>query len=101
MPRTVTIRHSATGQPVLSGVRWAADFASRLRGFMFRRGLAPGEALLMVEPRESRAGTSIHMFFVGFPLGVVWLDNGGRVVDKVEAQPWRPAYAPRAPARYI
>lgn len=101
MPRTITITHSATGQPLLQHVRWAADFAGRLRGFMFRRALAPGEALLMVEPRESQVGTSIHMFFVGFPLGVVWLNQAGQVVDKVEALPWRPYYAPRAPARYI
>jgi uncharacterized protein len=101
MPRTITIRHLATGQSLLHSVRWGASFASRLRGFMFRRGVAPDEALLMVEPRESRAGTSIHMFFVNFPLGVVWLNQAGEVVDKVEAMPWRPYYAPRAPARYI
>lgn len=101
MPRTITIRQIATGQPLLRRVRWGATFTSRLLGFMFRRGLAPGEGLLMVEPRESRAGTSIHMFFVGFPLGVVWLNQAGQVVDKVEARPWRPYYAPRAPARFI
>jgi uncharacterized membrane protein (UPF0127 family) len=97
---TVTLRQTASGQPLLQRVRWGASFISRWRGFMFRRALAPGEALLMVEPRESRLGTSIHMLFVGFPLGVVWLDDSGRVVDKVVAQPWRPFYAPRAPARY-
>ncbi len=101
MPRTVTLRQTATGQPLLQRVRWGDTFASRLRGFMFRRALAPGEALVMVEPRESLVGTSIHMFFVSFALGVVWLDSAGRVVDKVEALPWRPYYAPRAPARYI
>ncbi len=101
MSPTVTLRQTTTGQPLLQHVRWGATFASRLRGFMFRRALEPGEALVMVEPRESLVGTSIHMFFVPFALGVVWLDSAGRVVDKVEALPWRPYYAPRAPARYI
>ncbi len=101
MRRTVTLRHAATGRPLLTRVRWADSFGSRLRGFMFRRSLAPGEALVMVEARESQVATSIHMFFVSFALGVVWLDNAGRVVDKVEALPWRPYYAPRGPARYI
>ena len=101
MPRLITLRHAVSGEALLRRVRWGASFASRLRGFMFRRGLAPGEALLMVEPRASQAGTSIHMLFVSFPLGVVWLDDAGRVVDKVEARPWRPYYAPRGPARYI
>ena len=101
MGRTITLRHTTTGTALLRRVRWGDTFASRLRGFMFRRALAPDEALIMVEPRESQVGTSIHMFFVSFPLGVVWLDNAGRVVDKVEALPWRPYYAPRGPARYI
>jgi uncharacterized membrane protein (UPF0127 family) len=101
MSRTVTINHAATGQALLQRVRWANTFSSRFLGFMFRRGVRPGEALLMVEPRESVVGTSIHMFFVGFPLGVVWLNQALHVVDKVEALPWRPYYAPRAPARYI
>lgn len=101
MLRTVTISRAQNGQPLLRQVRWAGTFSSRFLGFMFRRGVRPGEALLMVESRESVLGTSIHMFFVGFPLGVVWLNQAGEVVDKVEALPWRPYYAPRAPARYI
>jgi uncharacterized membrane protein (UPF0127 family) len=32
---------------------------------------------------------------------VFWLDSQLRVVDKVLAQPWRPAYFPRQPARYV
>lgn len=73
----------------------------RARGFMFRRKLKPGEALLFVNPRETVADAAIHMLFVGMPLGVVWLDSEGRVVDMVLAQPWRPHYAPQQPAKYI
>jgi uncharacterized membrane protein (UPF0127 family) len=49
---------------------------------------------------ESRAGSSIHMFFVFFAIAVVWMDSAGRVVDKKLAKPWRPVYAPREPAQY-
>ena len=73
----------------------------RARGFMFRRKLEPGEALLFVNPRETIADAAIHMLFVGMPLGVVWLNNEGHVVDKVLAEPWRPHYAPQQPAKYI
>ena len=45
--------------------------------------------------------TSIHMFFVPFPLGVFWLDSHGTVVDRVRALPWRPFYAPSVPACYV
>jgi hypothetical protein len=61
--------------------------------------MGPDEGLLFVESAESRLGTAIHMFFVFFPIGVVWLDAGGAVVDKVVARPFRPYYAPRAAAK--
>ena len=73
----------------------------RLRGFMFRRKLEPGEALLFVNPRETIADAAIHTLFVGMPLGVVWLDGERRVVDTVVAKPWRPHYAPSQPAKYF
>lgn len=91
----------AGGQPLLTRARWCASFFWRLRGMMFRRGIEPGEAIVLVEPRDSRAGVTIHMFFVPFTLAVVWIDHTGRVVDKVAAKPWRPFYAPRAPARFM
>jgi uncharacterized membrane protein (UPF0127 family) len=68
---------------------------------MFRPPLRAGEALILVEARDSRVSTSIHMLGVSFPIAAIWIDNAGRVVDKVLARPWRPYYAPRAPARYI
>jgi hypothetical protein len=85
---------------LLNGARWCESFWCRLRGLQFRSGLQPGEALILVEPREGRAATSVHMFFVPFAIGVVWINTAGRVVDKVEALPWRPYYAPREAARY-
>lgn len=101
MPRFVRIRHRHTGQDVLARACWADSFLARLRGLMFRRALEPGEALVLAEPTESRAATSIHMFFVPFPIGVAWVNSAGRVVDTVVAQPWQPFYAAREPARYV
>ncbi len=91
----------SSGRPLLRQVRWCASFMSRLRGLMFRSRIEPGEAILLVEGRDSRAAVTIHMFFVPFTIATVWIDSGGHVVDKVAARPWRPYYAPRAPARYI
>ncbi len=99
--RTVTLLHRPTGAVWLRGVEWRASYWGRLRGLMFRSSLRPGEALLLVEAHDSRAATAIHMFFVPFAIAVIWIDSRGRVVDKVEAQPWRPFYAPSAPARYV
>jgi len=79
-------------------VRRADSFLTRLRGLTFRRRLGQDEGLLLVGHRESRADASIHMFFVFFSIGVLWLDGENRVVDKVVARPFRPFYAPQSPA---
>ncbi len=77
------------------------SFGSRLRGLMFRSNLGRDEGLLLELPRDSRLDASIHMFFVPFALAVIWINTTMEVVDKVLAQPWRPAYFPARPARYV
>jgi uncharacterized membrane protein (UPF0127 family) len=41
------------------------------------------------------------MLFVSFDLSVIWIDSTMRVVDKVLAKSWRPAYFSRQPAKYV
>ena len=67
---------------------------------MFRSRLALDEGLLLVEKRDSRLNTSIHMFFVPFDLAVFWINSELTVVDKVIAKSWRPAYFPKSGAKY-
>ena len=97
----VQLRRRRTGEIILARLRWCSSFWCRLRGLTWRSGLAPGQGLALVEAAESRVGTAVHMLFMFFPIAVVWLDSGGRVVDTRLARPWRPIYVPRAPARYI
>lgn len=98
---TVTIRRASTGEVVLARARWCQSFWCHLRGLMFRRDLSPDEGLLFVYSRPGISNTAIHMFFVFFPIAAVWLDEAGQVVGTALARPWRPYYAPRAPARYL
>jgi uncharacterized membrane protein (UPF0127 family) len=79
----------------------ADSFFTRLRGLTFRRRLGADEGLWLIWERESRIEAAIHMFFVFFPIGAVWLDGENCVVDKVVARPFRPFYAPRAPASSV
>jgi uncharacterized membrane protein (UPF0127 family) len=95
------IVHAASGETVIPRARWCNTFMTKLRGFTFRRQLPHGDGLVLVEGKESRVNTSIHMLFVFFDLGVIWVDAAGRVVDKTLAQPWRLSYVPQAPARYV
>jgi uncharacterized membrane protein (UPF0127 family) len=55
----------------------------------------------MVMPKESIASTSIHMFFVFFPIAAIWINDQGVITHKVLAKPWRPYYASPSPARYV
>jgi uncharacterized membrane protein (UPF0127 family) len=89
------------GRVLIERARWCDTFRRKLRGFTFRRALDDGEGLVLAERSEGRANTSIHMMFVFHDLGVVWVDGGGRVVDKVLARPWRLSYVPGAPAQYV
>ena len=86
------------GLTLVQRVHRADSFFTRLRGLTFRRDLEADEGLWLVGRSESRVDAAIHMFFVFFPIGVLWLDRGQHVVDKVVARPFRPFYAPRAPA---
>jgi uncharacterized membrane protein (UPF0127 family) len=67
---------------------------------MFTSSLEQDSGLLLVQDRENRLDAAIHMFFVGYNLGAVWLNSSGEVVDRCLARAWRPFYMPRKPALY-
>jgi uncharacterized membrane protein (UPF0127 family) len=71
-----------------------------MRGFIFRRALAPGEGLVLVEKTEGRVNAGVTMLFTFMALGVIWVDSTGMVVDTALARPWRLSYMPQAPAQY-
>jgi uncharacterized membrane protein (UPF0127 family) len=100
MSRPIQVNNltKAINQPVRVG--YCDSFLCRLRGLMFRASLEVDEGLLLVEKRDSRLDTSIHMFFVPFDLAVFWINAEMTVVDKVIAKSWRPAYFPKTEARY-
>lgn len=94
------LRNAQTEAVILERVKWCASYWCHLRGLQFVPRLPANEGLLFVTGSESRAATAIHMFNMFFSIGVVWMDSKGRVVDKCLAKPWRPLYAPSAPAQY-
>ena len=82
-------------------VKYCDSFLCRLRGLTFRPPLARDEGLLLVIGRDSRVDSSIHMLGVGFDLAIFWINDNLRVVDKIVAGAWKPAYFPKSPARYV
>lgn len=102
MPKKIIQIHNLTRPTVLPvNAVWCQSFFSRLRGFTFRSKLGENEGLVLVEARDSRLDTSIHMFFVWTDLAVAWVNSNNEVVDNVIAKAWRPYYAPSRPARYV
>ena len=62
----------------------ADSYWTRLRGLLGRRGLEPGEGLLL------RPANSVHTGFMRFSIDIVFLDRELRVLRVVEAvPPWR------------
>lgn len=94
------LRNAASGDVVLARVKLCTSFWCHFRGLQLAPRLPDDEGLLFVTGSESRSNSAIHMFFMRFSIGVVWLDSSGRVVDKQFAKPWRPMYMPRSPAQY-
>ena len=99
--KTIQLENKTRPLPSVINVVYCDSFLCRLRGLMFRSSLASDKGLLLVEARESRLDTAIHMLFVFMDLAVIWINSDKVVVDSVLARTWRPAYAPRQPARYI
>lgn len=101
MPRFVHVHNQSRGIASPPRVRYCDTFLSQLRGLTFRPRLSPDEGLILAGTRDSRLDSSIHMLFVRFDLAVIWIDSSMKVVDKVLAKSWRPAYFSKKPARYV
>jgi uncharacterized membrane protein (UPF0127 family) len=74
------------GEVVVDQCVVADSPVSRMRGLLGRSDLKPGEGLLL------RPASSIHTFFMRFPIDAVFLDDGLRVLQiSDELRPWRAA----------
>jgi len=101
MPKSISIENKSRRIDGALQIKFCDTFLSQLRGLTFRSDLAREEGLLLVGKRDSRLDSSIHMLFVSFSLAIVWINSEMKVVDKVLAQSWRPAYFSKQPARYV
>ncbi len=78
---------------------FADSFMSRFMGLMLRKNPENGMILKLPSSR-SRRGSAIHMFFMRFPLDIIFLDDNKKVVDMVSIKPWK-TYTPKSPAKYV
>ena len=97
----VRVINQETNQVLIESARWCSSRLCRLRGLQFRRKLRKDEALILVKDKDSVANSSIHMFFVFFPIAAIWVNKKGKVTSAQIAKPWRPYYASAEPAAYV
>ncbi|NDJ53821.1 MAG: hypothetical protein GYB68_12170 [Chloroflexi bacterium] len=98
---TGKLQRQGAPEPLLTQVSWCDRFFCKLAGLMFRVRLDDGEGLMFVYPTATRANATIHMMFMFMSIATIWMDDDFKVVDKAHAKPWRLAYAPSQPARYV
>ena len=68
---------------------------------MLKRDLNMEEGALLIQSSESRMGSSIHMLFMNFDLGIIWINAEGFIVDKKMARRWQISSTPKLAAKYI
>jgi len=85
--------------------RYTKSFLGRLRGLLFT-----GKSDLVLEsPKETVEHSSIHMFFMGYAIDIVWVDKQGTVVGVLKGVPpaslLKPStfriYRPPKPSKYV
>lgn len=88
---TMKLIETENGRCLMPRVRVARSVPVRFIGLMGRSGLEPGSGLYF--PRCS----SIHMFFMRFPIDAVYF-NGEKEVVKIvpHLKPWRLSWCPAA-----
>jgi uncharacterized membrane protein (UPF0127 family) len=92
-PSFARVRRASDGAIVCERCEIPESAFGRMRGLLGRDRLEPGEGMLI-----DRAG-SVHMFFMRFPIDVVFLARDRTVVGvKHRLSPWRVAGARRAVA---
>src|SRR5689334_369230 len=80
------IRRKADGAVVCERCEVPESAFGRMRGLLGRDGLEPGSGMLI------DSAPSVHMFFMRFPIDVVFLDRDWRVVGvRHGLRPWRVA----------
>jgi hypothetical protein len=84
-PNTAAI-NITKGVALATELEIATSFAARSKGLLGRRGL-PKDGGMLIDPCPS-----VHTWFMGFAIDVIFLDNKNRVVGlKRDMKPWRMA----------
>ena len=99
--RTILIQNLSNPKSTPITATYCDTFWGRFRGLMFQAPVKNGSGLLLVEKKESRAEAAIHMLFMRFDIGAIWINKKLKVADAKLAKRWMPVCVPSAPGQYI
>jgi uncharacterized membrane protein (UPF0127 family) len=90
-------------QPLPTPIKadYCDSFWPRFCGLMFRSHIHDNEGLLLVDTKESRIDSAIHMLFMNFDITSVWINANEQVVDVKLAKAWHPFYIPKTAAQFV
>ncbi len=97
----VSLRLVEGGEVLAKDVVFYRNLFARGWGLRFRKP-KENRAIVLVLGSESVSGSAIDMFFVFYPIDVLWLDSKFRIVDvKTNLKPFSGITQPKAPAKYV
>lgn len=82
-------------------VSYCDTFWSRFRGLMFKPSLDPNHGLLLVDKKDKRLDSAIHMLFMNFDIAAVWINSTKIVVDVKYARKGQLMLIPQQPASFV
>ena len=86
-----TIKNRETHVVISRNAQLVDSFSGRFMGLMFRPDIHEDEALIFYN------APSIHMFFMRFPIDVLFLDSNKRIIRICDMlRPWKAVYCPPA-----
>lgn len=95
MKPPIKVRNVTRNVDLVVHGRMADTFWTRLRGLIGRKALPPGEGLVI------RPCKGVHMWFMRFPIDVLYVGEDDRIVDVDEdLRPWTIG-RPRRNSRYV
>lgn len=97
---SILIRNSTSSTNNIYTVKYCASFFSKFVGLMFRKRLDEAKGIVLVQNKDARLDSAIHMLFMNFDIAVIWVNENHTVVDKVIAHRWAWYYCPIIPAKY-
>ncbi len=86
-------------QPITAS--YCDTFWARFRGLMFEPSLDPNHGLLLVDKKDSRFDSAIHMLFMNFDITAVWINLNKMVVDVKYARKGQLMLIPQRPASFV